>query len=408
MIRSTTAAGEPPGFVADLRSPRRKSGTDPLSLRFSDRLFASSQISRLRRESLRWFDNHQRDLPWRKNRTLYRVWVSEVMLQQTQVATVIPYFRRFVARFPSVGALAAADEATVMRLWEGLGFYRRARQLHQAAKLIHERHRGRCPDTFDEWIELPGIGRYTAGAILSISKDQRLPILEANTIRLHCRLLGLSDDPRIAETQKRLWSFAELLVPRERAGDFNQALMEIGSQVCVPKNPDCSECPLRSGCAAADQGLVHVIPRKAARVEPTHVFQFAVVIQRGDKCLLRKCGPGERWDGLWDVPRFDAAKDQSSRELCRIIRDNTGLSVEVSPRRFTLRHGVTRYKIELSCHVTTRVHGRVGKELNKHWAWVPRGTLAELPLNIAARRIIQRLRLCDGSRDRMTSAGNGM
>ncbi len=392
MIRSTTAAGEPLGSVADLRSPRRKSGTDPLSLRFSNRLFASSQIARLRRQSLRWFDCHQRDLPWRKNRSLYRVWVSEIMLQQTQVATVIPYFSRFVARFPTVDSLAAADEEAVMRLWEGLGYYRRARKLHQAAKLIQQQHRGRCPETFEEWIALPGIGRYTAGAILSISKDQRLPILEANTVRLHCRLLGITNDPRSAVTQELLWTFAKSLLPRDRAGDFNQALMEIGSQVCVPKNPDCVACPLRSTCTAADQGIVHLIPRKAPRVAPTDVFQFAVVIQRGDEWLMRKCGPGQRWDGLWDVPRFDLAKIQDVRDLPRIIQDQTGLRVAVSPRRFTLRHSVTRYKIELSCHDATRVRGRLRKQLKDQWAWIPCCSIADLPLNITARRIIQRFR----------------
>ena len=193
---------------------------------------------------MKWFDQHQRNLPWRKNKSLYRIWISEIMLQQTQVATVIDYFNRFVKRFPNIKRLAAASEADVLRLWEGLGYYRRARQLHAAAKTIVECHGGQFPTDITDVLALPGIGRYTAAAILSIAQDQRLPILEGNTIRLFARLLAMNSDPRTTENQKRLWEFSESLLPRKQVGDFNQSLMELGSEICTPRNPNCKICPL--------------------------------------------------------------------------------------------------------------------------------------------------------------------
>ena len=171
----------------------------------------------LRKRLLAWFDEHQRELPWRKNKTPYRIWVSEIMLQQTQVATVIDYYLRFMKQFPTVKKLAAAEEADVLKLWEGLGYYRRARQLHAAAKLVVENHKGKFPETFDEVLALPGIGRYTAGAILSISKDQQLPILEGNTIRLFARLMEMKSDPKTTANQKALWEFSESLLPAKNA-----------------------------------------------------------------------------------------------------------------------------------------------------------------------------------------------
>ena len=169
--------------------------------------------STLRRKLLKWFDENQRDLPWRKNKTPYRIWVSEIMLQQTQVATVVDYYKRFLKRFPTVKKLAAAQEAEVLKLWEGLGYYRRARQLHAAAKLVVQQHGGKFPTDFDSVLALPGIGRYTAGAILSISQDQQQPILEGNTIRLFARLMEMKSDPRTTSNQKALWEFSQSILP---------------------------------------------------------------------------------------------------------------------------------------------------------------------------------------------------
>ena len=226
------------------------------------------------------------------------------MLQQTQVATVRPYFERFLAALPTVEALAAADEHEVLRLWEGLGYYRRARQLHQAARLICSRHGGRFPRDIEQLRRLPGIGRYTAGAILSIAFDQPQPILEANTSRLFSRLLAWSGEPASAAGQRLGWAMAEAVLPRRGAGRFNQALMELGSEVCQPRQPRCAVCPVASLCRAFAAGLQSRIPpprRKAARKA---VREAAVVVRRRGRVLLLQRPEGGRWAGLWDFPRF--------------------------------------------------------------------------------------------------------
>jgi A/G-specific adenine glycosylase len=356
----------------------------------------SQQVASIRRAALGWYDEHRRDLPWRHNPTRYRVWISEVMLQQTQVATVVPYYQRFMRRFPDVVALAAAAEADVLRLWEGLGYYRRARQLLLAARQIVEQHAGRCPETIDDWRALPGIGRYTAGAILSIADDQPLPILEGNTVRLHCRLLALRGNPRAPATERRLWDFAASLVPDRRAGDLNQALMEIGSQVCLPRQPKCGDCPLRANCRAFDRKLTAAIP--VAKTQTTTTVRHAVVVvRRNDRVLVRQFGPSERWAGLWDFPRFEVMSEGSPRRIEARLRRQTGLEVVLRPHKFTLRHAVTRFRIELACYETRLIRGRLSA--NKAWRWVKLSALAELPLNVTARRIANRIREVTGKLD---------
>ena len=257
-----------------------------------------SAFPSFRRRLLAWYAGHARDLPWRRRGgDPYSVWLSEVMLQQTQVATVAPYFDRFLAALPSVEALAAASEHEVLRLWEGLGYYRRARQLHQTARLICSRHGGRFPRRLDELRRLPGIGRYTAGAILSIAFDQRQPILEANTSRLFSRLLAWPGDPASAAGQKLGWAMAEALLPRRGAGRFNQALMELGSEVCQPRVPRCEVCPVASLCRAKAEGSQLRIPPPKVKPATRAVREAAVVVRRRGRILLvdaRKeaAGPG--------------------------------------------------------------------------------------------------------------------
>src|SRR5207245_11266555 len=197
---------------------------------------------------LAWFDRNRRDLPWRRNRDPYRIWVSEVMLQQTQVATVVRYYEPFLKAFPTIAALAAASEQQVLRRWEGLGYYRRARHLHQAARQLVLEHQGNIPDDPEIFARLPGVGRYILGAVLSQAFDRRLPILEANSLRVLCRLFGRKGDR--GSLKRWLWQAAEGLLPARRVGDFNQALMELGALVCTPRSARCSICPLRLDCLA--------------------------------------------------------------------------------------------------------------------------------------------------------------
>ncbi|MGE3779107.1 MAG: A/G-specific adenine glycosylase, partial [Pirellulaceae bacterium] len=310
----------------------------------------------LGRRLLGWFDRHARPLPWRESRDPYRIWVSEIMLQQTQVATVIPYFQRFTAVFPHVHALAAASEEQVLRLWEGLGYYRRARQLHRAARALVEVHQGEFPRELTAIQELPGIGRYTAGAILSIAFDARHPILEANTVRLYSRLLALTGDPSRADSKRQLWDFAGAILPRTRVGDFNQALMELGATLCTPRSPDCDHCPLADLCPTRRHGLQDRIPAPARRVVYEPVREACVVVWKGPHILLRRCGDRERWAGLWDFPRFAFGADSPAAcgpQLAANVQQLTGVTVTPGEKLATIKHGVTRFRITLECF-----HGR--------------------------------------------------
>ena len=216
--------------------------------------FDSAWLRTFRRRLRAWYDRHARELPWRGTRDPYAVWLSEIMLQQTQVETVKPYFQRFLAALPTIHALAQADEQQVLRLWEGLGYYRRARQLHQAARQIVAEHDGRFPSDPQAVERLPGIGRYTAGAILSIAFDQRRPILEANTLRVFSRLLAYDGQTTSSAGQKLLWAAAEAVLPARDVGRFNQALMELGSEVCRGRAPACEACPAAGLCHAQHAG----------------------------------------------------------------------------------------------------------------------------------------------------------
>ena len=267
---------------------------------------------RFRGAVLKWYDQHGRKLPWRESADPYRIWLSEVMLQQTTVAAVVPYFERFTARFPDVQSLAEADVDEVLRLWEGLGYYSRARNLHRASQAVVSEHAGQFPSEVEALQTLPGIGRYTAGAISSFAFDQPAAIVEANTERLYARLLALRDDVRASASQKFLWQFAEELVPDKRAGDFNQALMDIGSKLCRPVDPDCASCPLQKYCGAFRNGLQKEVPVRKPAVAITAITELAVVLMHREQFLLRRRTESERWAGMWDFVRFEISAEESS------------------------------------------------------------------------------------------------
>jgi len=342
---------------------------------------------------LRWFDRAARDLPWRRTRDLYAIWISEVMLQQTQVATVIPYFERFLARFRDVAALATADENEVLRLWEGLGYYRRARQLHAAARQIVAEHRGRFPSDYEAVRSLPGIGRYTAGAILSIGLDQRLPILEANTVRVLSRLTAYHGDVGSTAGQKQLWSVAESVMPRDKCGAFNQALMELGSEICTPREPNCNACPVASLCQARRQNLVAEIPKAAKPTKYEEVTEVTVIIRHRGCVALRRCLPGERWAGLWDFPRFaieNKVNGATHEEIIARTRELIGLWVTPGARFTTLKHGVTRFRITLHCYEATvdpRSSRRATSTTDGAAQWVKIAALGDYPLSVTGRKI---------------------
>jgi A/G-specific adenine glycosylase len=316
------------------------------------------------------------------------------MLQQTQVVTVIPYYERFVASFPHVSALATADEHDVLRHWEGLGYYRRARQLHRAAKQIVDEHAGTFPNEFDEVRSLAGIGRYTAGAIVSIAFDTPAPILEANTVRLYSRLVGFRGNTANREGQELLWRFAEHLLPRRGAGTLNQALMELGSQVCTPRAPRCDECPARLCCAARRLGLQDQIPTVRPKPKTEAVHEAAVVVWRGPKVLLRQHVAGERWAGLWDFPRFALAQSAPAERdlaLAEGVERLCGLRVEPGEQLATIKHGVTRFRITLDCYHARSRAGRLIPAGGAAMKWVPPSELADHALSTTGRKIARLL-----------------
>lgn len=344
---------------------------------------------RLRRALTAWFAREARDLPWRRDPQPYRVWISEIMLQQTQVATVIPYFERFLAAFPTVGELAAAPEEQVLRLWEGLGYYRRARQLHAAAKKIVAEHDGIFPMSPDDIRALPGIGRYTAGAILSIAGDQAEPILEANTLRVNARLLGFAGDPLGKEGQRVLWEFAQAVLPKRGAGTINQALMELGALICTPREPKCLLCPVATLCRARIEGKVAIIPPPKRPKNFEALREAAVVVWRKERVLLRRCGLDERWAGLWDFPRVanEHESNHSAVGLVAAVARLTGVSIELGERLATLKHGVTRFRITLECHAATHLSGGPRGRGNDLLAWVKPSELEGYPLSSTGRKI---------------------
>jgi A/G-specific adenine glycosylase len=346
-----------------------------------------------------WFRRHQRDLPWRRDRDPYRIWVSEVMLQQTQVATVIPYFERFLRAFPSIAALAAADEQEVLRLWEGLGYYRRARDLHRTAKLLSSEHGGRFPDAPALLRGLPGLGRYTANAVLSQAFDARLPILEANSQRVLSRLFGRPDDPRQGPARAWLWQAAEELLPGRTgstrapgAGEFNQALMELGALVCTPAAPRCDACPLAARCVARQQGLQEVIPARTPPPAVTLVQEAAVVVRRGDRVLLAQRPADGRWAGLWEFPHGPLEEGETHDDAARRLGPAlTGLELRPGAEVLTVRHGITRYRVTLVCFEAEYVAGTFRSPFYVRGEWLAPAELAGRPVSSPQRRLARAL-----------------
>jgi len=270
-------------------------------------------MAKLRGLLLDWYRAGHRDLPWRKTRDPYAIWVSEVMLQQTRVETVIPYYERFLAALPTVGALAEAPLDEVLRLWSGLGYYRRARLLHRGAQHVVSEHRGRVPDDVDALLAVPGVGRYTAGAIASIAFARPAPLVDGNVARVLSRVLLLDEDPRSAGAQHKLWEWARELSAGEDPGSLNQALMELGATVCVPRAPSCAACPVRALCGARAAGRQDELPRATARKAPARVSRVAIVARVGDAVMLAKRRAGALFGGLWEPPLLDTAPELASR-----------------------------------------------------------------------------------------------
>jgi A/G-specific adenine glycosylase len=333
------------------------------------------------RRLLLWYRRHRRDLPWRLplgkigHPSPYHVLVSEAMLQQTQVATVIPYFHRFIENFPTIESLAQADAQQVLRLWQGLGYYSRARNLHKAAQQIVANFNATVPSKLEDLLNLPGVGRYTAGAISSIAFGRREPILDGNVARVLCRLYCIQEDPRSKSTNEKLWKLAEQILPKKHLSDFNSALMELGALICTPRSPKCLICPVRQHCKAFAKGLQEKIP-PPKKAQPTPILhRRTFCIRHGQKYLIEQRPTSGRWASMWQfiTTESDAPKD-----------------LEISPPKKIgqIRHALTHRRYIFDVFTCEALSSAV-TEIQK---WTTLEKLSEYPLPRPHQKIAQMLR----------------
>jgi A/G-specific adenine glycosylase len=378
------------------------------------------------RSLLDWFAKNARDLPWRRTRDPYAIWISEIMLQQTQVATVIPYWQRWMEELPTILELAQAKPARVHKLWEGLGYYTRARNLHRTAKLIVRNHERRIPQTFDEVLQLPGIGRYTAGAICSIAFNQPCPVLDGNVIRVLSRIFGIEGNPRESQTNQRLWHLAEDLVltavefptPRakpqkqqarekwngERGGekqpttgrflaaDFNQAMMELGALICTARQPRCSVCPCARFCTASIQQRTHELPALNPRPRVTNRRFVAFVLEHRGRFLVRQRPEGVVNAFLWEFPNVEISTKNGN--LLSAARKELGGN-PVLNSFCSIKHSITRFRITLDVF---RVSVQTAKDASWRCGgrWLTCRQLHRLPFTSAHKKILNMLHTSQG------------
>jgi len=333
---------------------------------------------------LRWFKRNQRDLPWRRTRDPYAIWVSEIMLQQTQVLTVIPYYQRFLRAFPSVRHLAKADLPKVLKIWEGLGYYARARNLHRASKMVLNHFKGKIPDRIDDLWSLPGVGRSTAGAILSIAYNKEAPVLDGNVKRVLSRLFAVPANPNQREREALLWNLSESLIPKDHASAFNQGLMDLGSLICTPRDPRCSRCPLGSLCKGKASGDPGKYPAKTMRKTIRHVEAVAAVIQKDGSVLLNRRPPKGLLGGLWEFPNWKAkGSNDLKKQLKDLLKEEMDLIGRVGEPVGTFEQTFSHFKLTLHVYVCYVV--RDGGKAK----WMPLRKLPSLPMSRLHRRIAE-------------------
>ncbi|MBI4208337.1 MAG: A/G-specific adenine glycosylase [Deltaproteobacteria bacterium] len=344
---------------------------------------------KIRKGLIQWYRKHRRDLPWRQNKDPYRIWLSEVMLQQTQVDTVIPYYHRFLKRFPTVQSLAKAPLDDLLARWSGLGYYSRARSLHRAAQIVVNEKKGEWPSDLEGWMRLPGIGRYTAGAILSIAFEKRVPILDGNVMRVLCRLFALDGDPRAEPLNSRLWKLAEEILPRKNLGDFNQSLMELGAMVCTPVSPQCLLCPCRSLCKAFASGDVERFPRPKKQASTLHVQMAAAAVRMNGKFFLQKRREGEVLGGLWEFPvvEFKGRKNLESQLQKELSQKFLGPFLS-SQHRGAVQHSIMNRRLKVDVYEFDWPMGRVA-ESNEGSQWFELKDLKKIPISSLHRKIAQ-------------------
>ena len=337
-------------------------------------------MRRTRKRLLDWYRANKRAMPWRETRDPYAIWISEAMLQQTRVETVIPYWERFLRRFPDVHALATADPDEVLGAWAGLGYYSRARNLQAAARVIDQKHGGKLPDDAETLQTLPGIGRYTAGAVASIAFDRPEPVLDGNVKRVLARLLGIRADIGQPATVERLWQEAGALAHGPHPGDLNQALMELGATVCTPRAPRCARCPVSQSCDARAKGDAESLPIKA-RKKPARAVEAvaALVVRRGKALVVRRPSRG-LLGGLWDLPGDDLVTGETPRAgLTRALRERAGLEISRASAIGIVEHVFTHRKLTLHVYRANTSTDRIRLDGFEAHKWLPPRAIAGLP-----------------------------
>jgi A/G-specific adenine glycosylase len=356
-------------------------------------------MTRLSTKLLKWYRLHARTLPWRGHPDPYAVWVSEIMLQQTRVEAVIPYFEKWMARFPLVQALAQASEQEVLNLWEGLGYYSRARNLHKAAKMVVDKFDGQLPRSVDALRKLPGIGRYTAGAIASMAFGLDEPTLDGNIRRVYARLFNVEIPADSTEGEKLLWSLAADNMPKGKAGDFNQALMDLGATICLPKNPRCLLCPLRENCQAQKLGLQEARPVLKPKAEVPHVVHAAAVIVGRignppyNSVLLAKRPSSGLLGGMWEFPNGRVDGDPA-RGLPKALKTGYRLQVRAGEALGIVNHAYTHFRVTV--HVFRGELKSIGEnpcnlwQKNENLKWVKLSELEDYPMGKIDRQIARK------------------
>lgn len=368
-----------------LPAPRKRAITNSLK-RISPKSFAS--------KLLKWFDQHGRKaLPWQQNPTPYRVWVSEIMLQQTQVSTVIPYFERFMTRFPEVEDLAAAAQDEVLHLWTGLGYYARARNLHKAAQRICIDYQGTFPNTVEALMDLPGIGQSTAGAVLSLSSNTWAPILDGNVKRVLARVHRINGPVQENIVQHHLWALSHHYTPKQSAKAFNQAMMDIGATLCTRSRPQCDACPLHSLCGAYQHRQTDRYPEpKTSTAKPTQSCSFLILRTASDDILLEKRPSTGIWGGLWGFPEFDSAKALIDASQKTFKGGQTTLPAE---HLGTIKHIFTHFTLNISPVVITlnkRHNHPLGTKYDRETKWFPLSQTPAVGLAAPVARLLKQLR----------------
>lgn len=361
---------------------------------------------------LPWFAQNRRDLPWRKNRTPYRVWVAEIMLQQTRVDTVVDYYRRWMKAFPSWRALARAPQADVLKAWEGLGYYSRARNLHAAAKIVCDDFNGRLKNvdavssprssTAADAVrtprlhflkQFPGIGDYTAAAIASLAFNEDAAVVDGNVIRVLCRLFAFGGDTKNAAGKKRMQAWADELLVSGRAGEYNEAMMELGALVCLPKNPKCLECPMQDVCAAFAKGKPEKYPvMKKKKKVPHIVVGAAVTVNRKGEVLIAQRLEGDMLGGLWEFPGGKLESDETIEEcVARELKEELGINVEVGDFLMTVKHAYSHFTMTMHVYYTKIVSGRPRPIHCADYKWVNIPNLGKQAYSKADLHVVEKL-----------------